>query len=323
MIDWKYQKVGLLNNIYDTRNWYQKSERDICHATKNYGGFIMFEAIRFEKLEDVRKQIRGRKAEEYYFEKVGSQYLRGGSHEIRPEYNEYGVCDSYVYIYGKAEILRVYHNDIVQILDVERGKPIMRKLHESWDYWIHHEKARGGYILSQKAPDYSYTNAFNIYPILNGMAFNIHTDEVVTKYDVHCRSINRKKAKESWVANYSKWSAVLSMMKAIDDEGKVGEMVREIHKSHGFKYHDNFHWIESRPYRPLTPEHIEAVKKASKVSVFDEVVIACGAYDVPDNKLYKSYLNEVDDNFNTKIHPCENKYFPTNKYIKIVMRGEK
>ena len=318
MIDWKYQKVGLLNNIYDTRNWYQKSERDICHATKNYGGFIMFEAIRFEKLEDVRnnsKQIRGRKAEEYYFEKVGSQYLRGGSHEIRPEYNEYGVCDSYVYIYGKAEILRVYHNDIVQIMDIKTGKAVMNNLHGDFMSSVGHEKLRGGYILRRYHE--------GIYPLINGMAFSIDSNEPVTKYDVHCRSINRKKAKESWVANYSKWSAVLSMMKAIDDEGKVGEMVREIHKSHGFKYHDNFHWIESRPYRPLTPEHIEAVKKASKVSVFDEVVIACGAYDVPDNKLYKSYLNEVDDNFNTKIHPCENKYFPTNKYIKIVMRGEK
>ena len=26
------------------------------------------------------------------------------------------------------------------------------------------------------------------------------------------------------------------------------------------------------------------------------------------------------DNFKTKVHPCENKYFPTNKRIKIVMR---
>jgi hypothetical protein len=292
---------------------------------KNYGGFIMFERVKFEKLEDIRnnsKPIKGRKAEEYYYSSKNhkGKYRRGGRHSIRPEYNEYGVCDSYVYIYGlaKAEILRVYHNDIVQMMSVGQGRLIMNDLHEDRSWSVGHEKLRGGHILRRWC--YKDETQRRIYPLINGMAFSIDSNEPVTKYDVHCRTINRKKAKESWVANYSKWSAVLSMMKSIDDEGKVGEMVREIHKSHGFKYHDNFHWIESRPYRPLTPEHIEAVKKASKVSVFDEVVTACGAYDIPDNKLYKSYLNEVDDNFNTKIHPCEDKYFPTNKHIKIVMR---
>jgi len=287
---------------------------------KNYGGFIMFERVRFERLENIRnnyKQIRGRKAEEYYFS-LSDNYKRGGSHVIRPEYNELGVCDSYVYNYQKQDILRIYHNDIVQILNVEYGKYIMNDLHESWDYRINHEQPRGGYVLHHfnKTAEKNY-----IYPVVNGMAFHIHSDEVVTKYDVHCRLVNRKKAKESWTENKPKWLAVQSMFNTVNGQARQ-EMVRNIHKEYGFVF-GKWDWLESRPYVPYTSKHVEAVKKASEVSAFDEVVIAMGMQGSRLDKMkqsYKDYLNEVNDNFKTKVHPCENKYFPTNKYIKIVMR---
>ena len=290
---------------------------------KNYGGFIMFERVRFERLENIRnnyKQIRGRKDEEYYFSFLTNGiYKRGGNHVIRPEYNELGVCDSYVYNYQKKDILRIYHNDIVQILNVHYGKPVMNNMHDSWDYNICHEQVRGGYVLYH----FNKTAGKNyIYPVVDGMAFHIHTDEVVTKYDVHCRVVNRKKAKESWTENESKWLAVQSMFNTVNGQARQ-EMVRDIHKEYGFVF-GNWDWLESRPYKPYTPEHIEAVKKASEVSAFDEVVIAMGMSGARllnnMKQSYKNYLNEVNDNFKTKVHPCENKYFPTNKHIKIVMR---
>jgi hypothetical protein len=290
---------------------------------KNYGGFIMFERVRFERLENIRnnyKQIRGRKDEEYYFSFLTNGiYKRGGNHVIRPEYNELGVCDSYVYKYHREDILRIYHNDIVQILNVHYGKPVMNNMHDSWDYRISHEQARGGYVLyhTDRRAEKNY-----IYPVVDGMAFHIHTDEVVTKYDVHCRVVNRKKAKESWTENESKWLAVQSMFNTVNGQARQ-EMVRDIHKEYGFVF-GNWDWLESRPYKPYTPEHIEAVKKASEVSAFDEVVIAMGMSGARllnnMKQSYKNYLNEVNDNFKTKVHPCENKYFPTNKHIKIVMR---
>jgi acylphosphatase len=302
---------------------------------KNYGGFIMFEKIRFERLEKIRnnsERIRGRKAEEYYIRLWDGEndYTRGGSHVIRPEYNELGVCDSYVYNYQKKDILRIYHNDIVQILNVDYGKPIMSEMHHSWDYRISHEQARGGYVLHQKRPDYQFkkdliTNPqikYYIYPVVDGISFHIHTDEVVTKYDVHCRVVNRKKAEKSWTENESKWLAVQSMFNTLDGNTRQ-EMVRNVHKEYGFVF-GKWDWIESRPYIPYTSKHVEAVKKASEVSAFDEVVIAMGMSGARrlDNmkQSYKHYLNEVNDNFKTKVHPCENKYFPTNKHIKIVMR---
>lgn len=289
----------------------------------------MFEKIRFERLEKIRnnsKRIRGRKAEEYYIRLWHNEndYTRGGSHVIRPEYNELGVCDSYVYNYQKEDILRIYHNDIVQILNVEYGKPVMSNMHHSWDYRINHEQARGGYVLNQKRPDYQSTHEYYKYPVVNGMAFHIHTDEVVTKYDVHCRVVNRKKAKESWTENESKWLAVQSMFNTLDGNTRQ-EMVRNVHKEYGFVF-GKWDWLESRPYIPYTSKHVEAVKKASEVSAFDEVVIAMGMNGSRLDKMkqsYKNYLNEVNDNFNTKVHPCENKYFPTNKHIKIVMREVK
>ena len=304
---------------------------------KNYGGFIMFEKVRFERLEKIRnnsERIRGRKAEEYYIRLWDGEndYTRGGSHVIRPEYNELGVCDSYVYNYQNKDILRVYHNDVVQILNVDYGKSIMSEMHYSWDYRIGHEQARGGYVLSQKAPDYKFTNEYYKYPVVDGMAFHIHTDEVVTKYDVHCRVVNRKKARESWTENESKWVVVQSIFNTLDDSARR-EMVRNVHKEYGFVF-GKWNWLESRPYIPYTSKHVEAVKKASEVSPFDEVVIAMGVAREGDRAVqdtllnnmkqsYKDYLNEVNDNFNTKVHPCENKYFPTNKHIKIVMREVK
>jgi len=280
----------------------------------------MFERVRFERLENVRnnfKQIRGRKAEEYYFS-LYNTYERGGNHEIRPEYNELGVCDSYVYNYQKNDILRIYHNDIIQILNVEYGKHIMNDMHESWDYRISHEKPRNGYVLHH----FNKTVGKNyIYPVVNGMAFHIHTNEVITKYDVHCRIVNRKKAEKSWTENEPKWLAVQSMFNTVNGQARQ-EMVRNIHKEYGFVF-GKWDWLESRPYIPYTQEHIEAVKKASEISAFDEVVIAMGMNGSRLDKMkqsYKHYLNEVNDNFKIKVHPCENKYFPTNKHIKIVMR---
>ena len=75
---------------------------------------------------------------------------------------------------------------------------------------------------------------------------------------------------------------------------------------------------------------MEFVTRAKEKSVIDGMICSLKRYYYYDSdkdvtkiiKDYKDYLHEFYGAFEIKKHPCEDKYFPSNKYIQIQMRGE-
>jgi hypothetical protein len=286
----------------------------------------MFNYMTYEKLQgivDRNSHYRGRKRKEYPWGErhQGHKYFTDDSdwHESLKE-------DSFTLYYYRIPLLKIHKGDIVEFLKdhYDQGERQMlntfsREGAFRYGYWyegyyLTFMDSRGGccmaHITDAKAKKY------DIYPVRKGMKFDMMTDIPITKYDVLQRKLIDKKHEEACKKHADDFILYDSVTKAIgeyDIGGHLHELSKDTPRKEGESELD---WVT----RAREKSVIDAIAISSRLGLGDRYHWQrTGHYFV---NCYEMYLDELYDNFKTKVHPCENKYFPSNQYLKIQMRGE-
>ena len=280
----------------------------------------MFNRMTYERLQDIMKHnlpYRGRKKEEYPW---------GERHQGHKYFTDNGDSFSIYYSDRTNPLLKIHKNNIVEFTRdfyYQGERQMLNTFHREgayrYGYWyegyyLTSIESRGGcciaHITDTKAKKY------DIYPVKKGMKFDMMTDIPITKYDVLQRKLIDEKHEEACKKHADDFILFDSVAKAVG-EHNVGE---------------HFHELSKDTPRKEGEDEIDWVTRAREKSVLDAFAVSAragladkyywwktGKYHVNS---YEMYLDELYGNFKTKVHPCENKYFPSNQYLKIQMRGE-
>tara|TARA_R100001510_G_scaffold2209_1_gene1741 strand:- start:950 stop:1792 length:843 start_codon:yes stop_codon:yes gene_type:complete len=280
----------------------------------------MFNRMTYERLQNIMEQnlpYRGRKRKEYPWDSryMGHKYFSKCDDE-----------DSFTIFYYRVPLIKIYGGNIVEFLKDYYGqgeRQILNTLHVEgefrYGYWykgysLTQMESRGGccmaHITDEKAKKY------DIYPVRKGMKFDMMTDIPITKYDVLQRKLIDEKHEEVCKKHADDFILFDSVAKAVG-EHNVGEHFHELAKDTPREEgEDEIDWVT----RAREKSVIDAFAVSSKLGLADRYYWwKTGKYYVNS---YEMYLDELYGNFKTKVHPCENKYFPSNQYLKIQMRGE-
>jgi hypothetical protein len=286
----------------------------------------MFNDITYDKLTAItekEKPYRGRAQEEYPYDvrSHGSKYFTIGK-------------DYYDIHYDKTPLLRIHKGNIVEYIHdnfLYQGQiTILNKFHEQgsfrqgwWSngYQLTQMQSRGGLCIAK------ITNRnkreYDIYPFRKGMKFDMYSDIPITKYDVYARQVDRKKSFKSYKEHENDFTILDTTFKGIDDPKLAMNFCSQV--------------LKDNPLGDYADNHDAWVTLARAKSQIDGLICSARTdikywhsyrWDRPESiidmigKSYKDYLNEHYNNFKVAEYPCEKKYFPTNKLLKIQMRGE-
>ena len=293
----------------------------------------MFNDITYDKLTAITEK------EKHYRHKIGhttkcypwSKRQHNNKYFTRPE-----EVDSYYdihYVDPNKPILRIHKGNIVECLTdyMRQGDiQILSNLHDAgsfrggwWcnGYQLTNMESRGGLCIAK------ITNRdkreYDIYPFRKGMKFDMYSDIPITKYDVYARQVDRKKSLKSYKEHKNDFTILDTTFKGIDDPKLAMNFCEQV--------------LKDNPLGDYADNHDAWVTLARAKSQIDGLI--CSASNIifygstyrwerPESiidmigKSYKNYLNEHYNNFKITEYPCEKKYFPANKLLKIQMRGE-
>ena len=289
----------------------------------------MFNYITYERLKEItekEKPYRGRAQEEYPYDvrSHGSKYFTVGE-------------DYYDIHYDKAPLLRIHKGNIVEWVGEHdnfsyQGQiTILNKFHEQGSFrqgWWHNGyqltnmDKRGGLCMAHITD--KDKKKYDIYPFRKGIKFDMLSNIPITKYDVYARQVDRKKSLKSYKEHENDFTILETTFKGIDDPKLAYEFCRQV--------------LKDNPFGDYADNHDAWVTLARAKSQIDGLI--CSAvmgnrlqyqsfhFDKPETiinmigQCYKDYLNEHYNNYKVTEYPCEKKYFPSNEYLKIQMRGE-
>ena len=284
----------------------------------------MFDNLTYDiltRITEKEKPYRGRAQEEYPYDvrSHGSKYFTIGK-------------DYYDIHYYKNNLLRVHKGNIVECLGdyVDGGDiQILNKFHEQGSFrqgWWHNGyqltnmDKRGGLCMAHITD--KDKKKYDIYPFRRGIKFDMLSNIPITKYDVYARQIDRKKSLKSYKEHENDFTILETTFKGIDDPKLAYEFCHQV--------------LADNPLGDYANNRDAWVTLARAKSQIDGLI--CSAenrlqyqsfhFEKPETiinmigQCYKDYLNEHYNNFKVTEYPCEKKYFPSNEYLKIQMRGE-
>ena len=288
----------------------------------------MFDNITYDRLTKItekEKPYRGRAQEEYPY-------------DVRSHGNKYFTIgkDYYDIHYDQAPLLRIHKGSIVEWIGeydnfTYQGQiQILNKFHEQgsfrqgwWynGYQLTNMDKRGGLCLAHITD--KDKKKYDIYPFRKGIKFDMLSNIPITKYDVYARQIDRKKSLKSYKEHKNDFTILETTFKGIDDPKLAYEFCQQVLKDNPLDdYADNRDaWVTlARAKSQIDGLMCSAVSRVKQHNSFH--------FDNPETiinmigQCYKDYLNEHYNNFKVTEYPCEKKYFPSNEYLKIQMRGE-
>ena len=286
---------------------------------------------RLTEITEKEKPYRGRAQEEYpyHLRSHGSKYFTIGK-------------DYYDIYYDKSPLIRIHKGNIVEWLGdtdwASQGQiTILNKFHQQgsfrqgwWyeGYQLTNMDKRGGLCLAHITD--KDKRKYNIYPFRKGIKFDMLSNIPITKYDVYARQVDRKKSIKAYKKHENDFTILETTFKGIDDPNLAYEFCQQVLKD-GYDA-----WSEKVVACIRSDEHDAWVTRARARSQIDGLV--CSAenrlhyqsfhFEKPETiinmigQCYKDYLNEHYNNYKITKYPCEKKYFPSNRYLKIQMRGE-
>ena len=289
----------------------------------------MFNYITYDRLTEIKekeKPYRGREHEEYNWSSRsrGHKFFRVGE-----DYYD-------IYYYG-THMLRVYKGNIVECM-VKNGMDsgdvrILNDLHDTgsfrqgwWyeGYQLTNMDSRGGLCIA-KITD-KEKKKYDIYPFRKGMKFDMLSDIPIRKYDVLARQIDRKKSSISYKQHENDFTILNTTFKGIDDPKLSYEFCQQVLKDNPkdegldgeIEKYDFNEWVTQARAKSQIDGLICSASNRLQYKGFH--------FNNPETLItliwdkYKEHLNEHYNNFITKKYPCEKKYFPSNKLLKISMR---
>ena len=277
----------------------------------------MFNNMTYERLKEItekEKPYRGREREEYPYVKRshGNKYFSVGEDCFE------------IYYYGHL-LIKIHKGNIVEFMNdhYDQGeKTLLNGFHQcgsftqGWwynGYQMLNMDSRGGCCMAHITD--RDKKKYNIYPVRKGIKYNMLSDIPITKYDVLARKLIRKQANSIYEKHNDDFILADSIFSALGDYNSKRDYIDNIRK-------------DTPKERGET--YMEFVTRAKEKSVIDGMICSLKRYYYYDSdkdvtkiiKDYKDYLHEFYGAFEIKKHPCEDKYFPSNKYIQIQMRGE-
>ena len=287
----------------------------------------MFNYITYERLKEItekEKPYRGRAQEEYPY-------------DVRSHGNKYFTVgeDYYDIYYDKAPLLRIHKGSIVEWIgeydnfSYQGQITILNKFHEQgsfrqgwWynGYQLTNMDKRGGLCMAHITD--KDKKKYDIYPFRKGIKFDMLSNIPITKYDVYARQVDRKKSLKSYKEHKNDFTILETTFKGIDDPKLAYEFCQQVLKDNPLgDYADNRDaWVTLARAKSQIDGLICSAVSRVKYNSFH--------FDNPETiinmigQCYKDYLNEHYNNFKVTEYPCEKKYFPSNEYLKIQMRGE-
>ena len=166
---------------------------------------------------------------------------------------------------------------------------------------------------------------YDIYPFRKGIKFDMLSNIPITKYDVYARQVDRKKSLKSYKEHENDFTILETTFKGIDNPKLAYEFCQQVLKDNisptaGDIFTVPDAWVTSARAKSQIDGLICSAVSRVKYNSFH--------FDNPETiinmigQCYKDYLNEHYNNFKVTEYPCEKKYFPSNEYLKIQMRGE-
>ena len=286
----------------------------------------MFKIATYDRLTEIKEEenpYRGRQREEYPW----SNRSHGNKYFIVGE-------DYYDIYYYKNNLLRVHKGNIVEcMIDdyMDNGDVrILNDLHDvgsfrqGWwrnGYQLTNMDSRGGLCIA-KITD-KEKKKYDIYPFRKGMKFDMLSDIPITKYDVLARQIDRKASAKTYKDHANDYTILNTTFKGIDDGNLAYEFCQQVLKDSNDMIPENLNmdfdeWVTQARAKSQIDGLICSAKSRLKYKNFH--------FDNPETLItliwdkYKEHLNEHYNNFKIKKYPCEKKYFPSNKHLKIQMR---
>mgnify|MGYP003673738831 FL=1 len=288
----------------------------------------MFNNIIYDNLKYItekQKPYRGRPQEEYplYRRSDGNKYFRPS---LRKAYYDIYYCKRNLLRVHKGNIVEYMYGDYLDCGDIR----ILNYLHEQgsfrqgwWynGYQLTNMDSRGGLCMAHITD--KDKKKYDIYPLRKGMKFDMLSDIPITKYDVLARQIDRKASAKTYKDHANDYTILNTTFKGISDGRLAYDFCQQV-------LGDSI---------AMTPEDLltdfnEWVTQARAKSQIDGLICSARSrlqykgfhFDKPETLItmiwdcYKDYLNEHYNNFKIKEYPCEKKYFPSNKHLKIQMR---
>ena len=284
----------------------------------------MFDNLTYDRLTRItekEKPYRGRAREEYPYDvrSHGSKYFTIGK-------------DYYDIYYDKDRLIRIHKGNIVEWIGdthlASQGEiTILNRFHEQgsfrqgwWyeGYQLTNMDKRGGLCMAHITD--KDKKKYDIYPFRKGIKFDMLSNIPITKYDVYARQVDRKKSLKSYKEHENDFTILETTFKGIDDPKLAYEFCQQV--------------LEDNPYCYRgTQSHITRARAKSQIdglicSAENRLQYQSFHFEKPETiiniigQCYKDYLNEHYNNFKVTEYPCEKKYFPSNEYLKIQMRGE-
>ena len=236
-------------------------------------------------------------------------------------------------------MLRVYKGNIVECMVnnyMDSGDVrILNDLHDTgsfrqgwWyeGYQLTNMESRNGLCIAHITD--KVKKKYDIYPFRKGIKFDMLSNIPITKYDVLARQIDRKKSSISYKQHENDFTILNTTFKGIDNGNLAYDFCQQVLKDNptGAYFKDSGE-IEKYDFN----EWVTSARAKSQIdglicSASDRLKYKSYMFDIPETLInmigqcYKDYLNEHYNNFITKKYPCEKKYFPSNKYLKIQMR---
>ena len=287
----------------------------------------MFDNLTYDiltRITEKEKPYRGRAQEEYPYDvrSHGSKYFTIGK-------------DYYDIHYDKALLLRIHKGNIVEWVGEHdnfsyQGQiTILNKFHEQGSFrqgWWHNGyqltnmDKRGGLCMAHITD--KDKKKYDIYPFRRGIKFDMLSNIPITKYDVYARQVDRKKSLKSYKEHENDFTILETTFKGIDDPKLAYEFCHQVLADNPLgDYADNRDaWVTlARAKSQIDGLICSAVNKLQYQSFhFEKPETIINMVE----QCYKDYLNEHYNNFKVTEYPCEKKYFPSNEYLKIQMRGE-
>ena len=290
----------------------------------------MFNYLTYDRLTEITKRekpYRGRAQEEYPY-------------DVRSHGNKYFTVgeDYYDIHYDKVPLLRIHKGSIVEWIgeydnfSYQGQIQILNKFHEQgsfrqgwWynGYQLTNMDKRGGLCMAHITD--KDKKKYDIYPFRKGIKFDMLSNIPITKYDVYARQVDRKKSLKSYKEHENDFTILETTFKGIDNPKLAYEFCQQVLKDNisptaGDIFTVPDAWVTSaRAKSQIDGLICSAVSKVKHNSFH---------FDNPETiinmigQCYKDYLNEHYNNFKVTEYPCEKKYFPSNEYLKIQMRGE-
>jgi len=287
----------------------------------------MFNNMTYDRLTEITKRekpYRGRAQEEYpyHLRSHGSKYFTIGK-------------DYYDIYYDKEPLLRIHKSNIVEWIGntdwASQGQiTILNKFHEQgsfrqgwWyeGYQLTNMDKRGGLCMAHITD--KDKRKYDIYPFRKGIKFDMLSNIPITKYDVYARQVDRKKSLKAYKEHENDFTILETTFRGIDDPKLAYEFCQQVLKDNPLgDYADNRDaWVTLARAKSQIDGLICSAQSRLQYQSFH--------FEKPETiinmveQCYKDYLNEHYNNFKVTEYPCEKKYFPSNEYLKIQMRGER